>query len=149
MKRAVFCSPFFVMTVHKEIILPHFPRGIHLITDIVIKELTHFPSENGLLHLFLPHTSAAITINESYDPDVRTDFENFLNALVPENTSYFLHTLEGPDDMPAHIKAALIGNSCTIPVQNGKLLLGTWQGIYFCELRNHPSKRKLILSLTS
>ena len=130
---------------HYQITLPPFPRGYHLITATVLKEID-LPN-TGMLFLFLQHTSAAITINENADPDVRVDFESILNNLVPENLPYLTHTLEGPDDMPAHIKAALIGHSLQVPIIHGRLALGTWQGIYFCEFRNIAGSRRLIASV--
>ncbi|MEM9991222.1 MAG: secondary thiamine-phosphate synthase enzyme YjbQ [Bacteroidota bacterium] len=123
------------------------PRGFHIITSDVLSQLS-LP-QTGLLHLFIQHTSAAITINENADPDVRVDFEQIFNKLVPENMPFLTHTLEGPDDMPAHIKAALIGSSITLPITNGSLNLGTWQGIYLCEFRNQASPRKLIATIYS
>lgn len=123
------------------------PRGFHLITSDIIEALPELRSMRvGLLHVFIRHTSASITINENADNDVRRDLESSLNALVPEDFPYS-HTIEGPDDMPAHVKAALMGSSVTIPVAEGKLLLGTWQGIYLCEHRNRASNRSLVLTL--
>ncbi len=122
------------------------PRGYHIITNEIISQLPELP-QTGLLHLFIKHTSAAITINENADPTVREDFESIFNKLVPENMPFLKHTMEGPDDMPAHIKAAMIGNAVTIPITNGKLNLGTWQGIYLCEFRNHASGRWLVATL--
>jgi len=135
------------MIQQKEIKLPAFNRGFHLITSHIIKELPDLPN-SGLLHIFIKHTSAGITINENADPTVRQDLENTFNKLVPEHDQYF-HTDEGEDDMPAHIKASIIGPSLTIPVSEGKLNLGTWQGIYLCEFRNHAGNRKIVLSLVS
>ncbi len=135
------------MVIQTEITLPAFPRGYHLITDMVSKQLD-LPG-TGLLHVFIKHTSAAITINEDADPDVRTDFESIFNYLVPENLPFLSHTIEGPDDMPAHIKAAMIGSSISIPVSKWKLNLGTWQGIYLCEFRNHAGPRKLVCTIYS
>jgi len=126
--------------------LPAFRRGYHLITEEVLRELGNLPG-TGLLNVFIQHTSAAITINENADPSVRVDFEEIFNRMVPENQPFLTHTLEGPDDMPAHIKAALIGNSITIPITNGQLNLGTWQGIYLCEFRNHASGRHLVATI--
>ncbi|MEL6276967.1 MAG: secondary thiamine-phosphate synthase enzyme YjbQ [Bacteroidota bacterium] len=134
------------MITQTEFILSPFPRGYHLITREVLAQSPPLPT-TGLFHLFIQHTSAAITINENADPDVRTDFESIFNHLVPENLPFLTHTMEGPDDMPAHIKAALIGNSITIPITNGKLNLGTWQGIYLCEFRNRAGSRKLVASI--
>lgn len=121
-------------------------RGYHLVTREVMQQLPQLP-ETGLLHLFIQHTSAAITINENADPDVRTDFESIFNHVVPENLPFLTHTIEGPDDMPAHIKAAMIGNSLTIPITNGRMNLGTWQGIYLCEFRNHASGRRIVATV--
>lgn len=129
--------------------LPAYERGYHLITDRVGAALAaerELPPV-GLLHLFIQHTSAAITINENADPDVRTDFEGIMNRIVPENLPFLTHTMEGPDDMPAHVKAALIGNSLTIPITGGRLNLGTWQGIYLCEFRNRAGGRKLVATI--
>ena len=129
-----------------EIQLPSYKRGYHLITHIIKNELTNIPNK-GILNIFIKHTSAAITINENADPSVRVDFENILNKLVPEGLSYYTHTMEGLDDMPAHIKASLIGNSVNVPITNNSLNLGTWQGIYLCEFRNNSSSRKLVLTV--
>lgn len=130
-----------------DITLPSFPRGFHLITGAVLENLKELP-EKGLLHIFIKHTSAGLTINENYDKRVRDDFETMFNKLVPENFPYS-HDDEGPDDMPAHIKSALVGNSLTIPITNHKLNLGTWQGIYLCEFRNRGGGRKLVLTVYS
>lgn len=121
-------------------------RGYHIVTDEVREQLPPLP-DTGLLHLFIQHTSAAITINENADPDVRTDFESIFNHLVPENLPFLTHTLEGPDDMPAHVKAAMIGHSLTIPITDGRLNLGTWQGIYLCEFRNRAAGRQLVATV--
>jgi secondary thiamine-phosphate synthase enzyme len=134
------------MIWQKEITLPPFRRGYHLITSLICKQLPDLP-EAGLLHIHLCHTSAAVTLNENADPAVRKDFEYFLNKLVPENDPFLEHADEGSDDMPAHLKASLIGQSLTIPVSSGRLNLGTWQGIYLCEFRNHAESRKLVLTL--
>ena len=123
-------------------------RGFHIITDDVLKyipELKDF--KIGILHLFIKHTSASLTINEHSDPTVRTDFESHFNILVPENQTYYSHTIEGADDMPAHLKSSLLGSSVSIPIKDGKLNLGTWQGIYLCEHRNHASNRELIVTI--
>jgi secondary thiamine-phosphate synthase enzyme len=122
------------------------PRGFHVITREVMEQLPDLPA-TGLLHLFIQHTSAAITVNEAADPDVLTDFESVFNRLVPENMPFLVHTLEGPDDMPAHIKAAMIGHSITLPITNGRPALGTWQGIYLCEFRNSASGRNLVATV--
>jgi secondary thiamine-phosphate synthase enzyme len=135
------------MIQQKEIKLPAFNRGFHLITSYIVKELPDLP-DSGLLHLFIKHTSAAITINENADPTVRLDLETAFHKLVPEHHHY-LHSDEGDDDMPAHIKASIVGSSLTIPVSEGKLNLGTWQGIYLCEFRNHAGNRKIVITLFS
>ncbi|SEP73829.1 secondary thiamine-phosphate synthase enzyme YjbQ [Neolewinella agarilytica] len=121
-------------------------RGYHIITREVMSQLPDLPKV-GLLHLFIQHTSAAITINEAADPDVLTDFESVFNHIVPENLPFLVHTMEGPDDMPAHIKAAMIGHSITVPITDGRLNLGTWQGIYLCEFRNRASGRRLVATV--
>ena len=129
-----------------EIQLPRYERGYHLITHIIENELDNMPKV-GLLNVFIKHTSAAITINENADPSVRVDFENIFNKLIPEGLPYYTHTMEGLDDMPAHIKASTIGISINIPITNGKLNMGTWQGIYLCEFRNRSSSRKLVITI--
>ena len=121
-------------------------RGFHLITDEVLSKLVTLPNM-GLLNIFCQHTSCAITINENYDPSVRLDLENSFNHLIKENESFYTHTIEGPDDMPAHIKSSLLGASLSIPITNFKLNLGQWQGLYLCEFRNHPTPRKIILTV--
>lgn len=121
-------------------------RGFHLITDEILSAIRDLP-EKGLLHIFCKHTSAGICLNENADPDVRSDYEFIFNKLVPENMPGLLHTLEGPDDMPAHIKATLTGSDITIPIQNHRLNLGTWQGIYLCEFRNQGGQRKIVATL--
>ncbi len=123
-------------------------RGFHIITHEVLKELPELP-ENGILHLFIQHTSAGLTINEAADPDVLTDFESIFNKMVPENMPFLTHTIEGPDDMPAHIKSTLAGSSVSIPIVGRKLSLGTWQGIYLCEFRNRGGSRKVVASIYS
>lgn len=128
--------------------LPAYPRGFHLITDEVLHHLGELP-ETGLLNLFIKHTSAGLTINENADPSVRADFETVFNKLIPENLPFLTHTIEGPDDMPAHIKAALVGASITIPISNRRLNLGVWQGIYLCEFRNRAGRRKLVATIYS
>ena len=133
------------MVIQQEITLPSFPRGYHLIDRHILSQID-LPKA-GLLHIFIKHTSAAITINENADPSVRVDFESIFNKIVPENMPFLTHTIEGPDDMPAHIKAAMIGSSVTIPISNGRLNLGTWQGIYLCEFRNRAGSRKLVLTI--
>jgi len=126
--------------------LPPKPRGFHIITREVIRAIGELPDQ-GILHLYIQHTSAGLTINEAADPDVLVDFESFFNKIVPENQPFLVHTIEGPDDMPAHIKASLVGSSVTIPITNGTLNLGTWQGIYLCEFRNRGGSRQLIATI--
>ena len=136
------------MWLQVEIILNSKPRGFHLITADVLQAIPELRQcRVGLLHLFIQHTSASLTINENADPDVRGDFERFFNHAVPENAPYYLHLDEGSDDMPAHLKSSLLGCSLTLPVSNGRLNLGTWQGIYLCEHRNHGGSRRLVLTL--
>ncbi|SET01860.1 secondary thiamine-phosphate synthase enzyme YjbQ [Marinobacter segnicrescens] len=128
--------------------LQEYPRGVHLITNDVLANGPELVNcQVGLLHLFIQHTSASLAINENADPDVRGDIERHLNVMVPENASHYEHTLEGPDDMPAHIKSILIGPSLTIPVSGGHLALGTWQGIYLCEHRNRGGGRRIVATL--
>ena len=136
------------MWAQKEITLPKHPRGFHIITNHIIKELPQIKGISaGLLHIFIKHTSASLTINEDADPTVRVDFESHFNETVPENAPYYRHTLEGSDDMPAHLKSAILGSSVTIPISNGKINLGTWQGIYLCEHRNRGGSRKIMLTI--
>lgn len=124
-------------------------RGFHIITEEIISQLPQLKTVDvGLLHLFLQHTSASLTINENADPTVRSDLETHLNHIIPEDAAYYMHTYEGADDMPAHIKASLLGNSLTIPLAKGRLLLGTWQGIYLGEHRDHATKRNLIATIS-
>lgn len=124
------------------------PRGFHLITDEVEQALSQLGKiQVGLLHVFIRHTSASLTINENADPTVRQDFESHFNEMVPENAPYYRHTFEGPDDMPAHLKSSILGSSVTVPVTNGRLNLGTWQGLYLCEHRDHGGARTLVLTL--
>ena len=132
----------------KEIKLKARSRGFHLVTSEVESQLEELKEINsGILNVFIKHTSAGITINENADPTVREDFESHFSEMVPENMPYYKHTLEGSDDMPAHIKASLLGNSLQIPVTNRKLNMGTWQGIYLAEHRNNGGSRKLVLNL--
>jgi secondary thiamine-phosphate synthase enzyme len=135
------------MWIQKEFRLKPRARGFHLITDEIVQQLPELASANvGLLNILIKHTSASLTINENADPTVRKDFETFFNRTVPENQVY-LHDDEGSDDMPAHLKASLLGASLTIPVTRGRLNLGTWQGIYLCEHRDHGGSRSLVLTL--
>lgn len=126
--------------------LPHLNRGYHLVTHHIKRALPSLP-QTGILHVFIQHTSAAITINENADPDVRDDFESFLNRLIPDGHAAFSHVLEGADDMPAHIKSSLFGQSVSIPISNGRLNLGTWQGIYLCEFRTGGDSRTLVITI--
>ena len=136
------------MWAQQQINLPAFSRGFHIITSYVIDFTPEIKNHSiGMLHLFIKHTSASIAINEGADPDVRVDFETHFNKLVPENSPDFIHNAEGPDDMPAHIKSAILGSSLSIPITDGKINLGTWQDIYLCEHRNHASGRKLIVTI--
>lgn len=136
------------MIIQKSINLPVMPRGFHLVTHHIVNNLEELP-DSGLLHILIQHTSAGLTLNENADPSVRDDFESFMNHLVPENHPLYSHIFEGSDDMPAHLKASLIGSSVTIPITNGHLNLGTWQGIYLCEFRNHGGSRRLVVTITS
>ena len=132
----------------KEIKLSAKSRGFHLVTEEVLEQLPELKEVNlGFLQVFIKHTSAGLTINENADPTVRDDFESHFNEMVPEDQPYYKHTMEGSDDMPAHIKAALLGTSLQIPITNGRLNLGTWQGIYLAEHRNHGGSRKLVLTI--
>ena len=136
------------MWIQKTITLSPRSRGFHIITPDVLDQLPEIEKiKTGILHLFIKHTSASLTINEDADPTVRLDFESHFNKLVPENQSYYQHTIEGSDDMPAHLKASLLGSSVSIPITDGRLNLGTWQGIYLCEHRNRGSDRKLIVTI--
>ena len=131
----------------KEIQLEPFKRGFHSITEIIIEVFPEIKKiEKGFLKVFIKHTSASLTINEDADPSVRVDFESYFNRLSPENAPYYTHTYEGSDDMPAHLKSSILGSSVEIPITNGKLNLGTWQGVYLCEHRNFGGVRKLVLS---
>lgn len=129
-----------------DIQLPPHSRGFHLVTGEIMRRVPRLP-RNGVMVLFLKHTSAALTLNENADPDVRQDFEAFFRRAVPDGAPYFCHTLEGPDDMSAHIKASLLGASVTIPIREGRLNLGTWQGIYLCEFRNEGGARTVSVTL--
>ena len=127
--------------------LPPFARGCHLVTDQVVQALPELAAtRKGLLHVFIQHTSAAISINENADPDVPRDLAQSFDRVAPEDAPY-THTCEGPDDMPAHVKSSLVGSSISVPVADGELLLGTWQGIYLCEFRNRGGRRNLVLTL--
>jgi secondary thiamine-phosphate synthase enzyme len=137
------------MWVQREITLRPRPRGFHVITRDVLEAMPEVSALRvGILHVFIRHTSASLTLNENASPDVRDDFETYFSEIVPENARYWTHTLEGPDDMPAHIKASLLGPSLTIPDSGGRLAVGTWQGIYLCEHRDRGGPRSLILTLS-
>lgn len=134
------------MVSQKELTLPAKKKGFHIITDEVLNSVGKLPNQ-GLLHVFILHTSAGLAINENADPTVRHDLDKSFDHLAPENEPYYKHTVEGPDDMPAHIKSILAGSSVSIPITNGKLNLGTWQGIYLCEFRENATPRKLVMTL--
>ncbi len=130
------------------IALPAFPRGFHLITDQIVQAIPDLPV-SGLVNIFIKHTSAGLTINENADPTVRVDYETIFNKLVPENDPAYKHTIEGPDDMPAHVKSSLVGSDVTIPITNHRLNLGTWQGVYLCEFRNYGGRRNVVITIYS
>ena len=133
----------------RELVLPARPRGFHLITGDILAQMPEIGRlAAGLAHLFIRHTSASLALNENADPTVRADMEAYFNRLAPENAPYYRHTSEGPDDMPAHLKAVLLGSSLTIPISAGRLALGTWQGIYLCEHRDDGGPRRVIVTLS-
>ena len=134
------------MTQQTEFTLKPRRRGFHLVTDEIVRALPPLP-QVGVLHLFIKHSSAGLTINENADPDVQTDLNAIFDRLVRERESYYTHTCEGDDDMPAHAKSSIVGVSLTIPITNGRLNLGIWQGIYLCEFRNHASPRKIVATI--
>lgn len=136
------------MWLQKEITLKSRSKGFHLITDEILRNIPEIRNiKIGLINLLLKHTSASLSLNENADPDVRIDMKNFFDEIVPENKKYFRHTMEGADDMPAHIKSSLLGNTLTIPISNGQLNLGIWQGIYLCEHRNNAHNRQLVITV--
>ena len=136
------------MWIQKDITLPQYSRGFHIITDEIIGSISELKELSvGIIHIFIKHTSASLAINEGADPAVRIDFETFFNKSVPENSPVFIHNDEGPDDMPAHIKSAILGSSLSIPIRNGKVDMGTWQDVYLCEHRNNPTRRKLTITV--
>ena len=136
------------MWMQKNISIKSISRGFHIITDQVTDQIPEIKTiKIGILHLFIKHTSASLTINENADKTVRSDFEEHFNEMVPENQSYYQHTYEGPDDMPAHLKASILGSSISIPISNGHLNMGTWQGIYLCEHRNNAFQRKMVATI--
>ena len=133
-----------------EIVLDAKPRGFHLITEEVVRKLAEAGltlPDAGVISLFIKHCSCSLSINENYDPSVREDLENIFNEVVPENQSYYTHTLEGPDDMPSHAKSIMAGSSIEVPITGGQLNLGTWQGIYLCEFRNHGGPREVVATI--
>ena len=132
------------MIFQEEIILNPYPRGFHIITNDIVDIL---PRITGIAHIFIKHTSASLTINENADPTVREDFETHFNKMVSEDETHFKHTIEGPDDMTSHIKSSLLGSSVSFPIKDGKPLLGTWQGVFLCEHRNHAKSRKLVVTV--
>lgn len=132
----------------KEFSLKPRTRGFHIITDEVLRQIPELKQiKSGIANIFIKHTSASLSINENADPSVRTDMETHFNIMVPEDADHYEHTFEGPDDMTSHIKTSILGSSISIPVTNGRLNLGTWQGIYLCEHRNHGGSRKLVITL--
>ena len=134
--------------LQKEFYLRERGRGFHLVTNEILENIPELSSYKiGLCHIFINHTSASLTLNENVSPDVRDDFESHFNVMIPENEPYYTHTIEGSDDMPAHIKSSLLGSSLSIPIKNGRLLLGTWQGIYLCEHRNRGGSRKIVVTV--
>ncbi len=134
------------MITQQEILLPDLGRGIHLITGHIEDHLHDLPNA-GLLNILLKHTSAGLALNENADPSVRKDFDSFFRRLIPGGSNWFTHTLEGPDDMPAHLGSSLVGQSLTLPITRHRLNLGTWQGIYLCEFRRHGGRRKAVLTV--
>lgn len=135
------------MTYQKEILLSAYPRGFHLISNEIYPNLRESGIRTGIVHLFIQHTSASLTINENADPTVRLDFESHFNKMVPEDAPYYKHDYEGSDDMPAHIKSSLLGASVSFPIAEGRPAFGTWQGIYLCEHRNSGGPRKLVMTV--
>lgn len=134
--------------LQREFRLRPYPRGFHLVTSEIERQLPELHRvQVGLLHIFIKHTSASLTLNENADPSVRRDFEAHINEMVPEDQPYYTHTFEGSDDMPAHIKASLMGSSVMVPVSRGRLNMGIWQGVYLCEHRDHAGGRSLLLTL--
>lgn len=131
-----------------QITLPAFPRGFHLIDRHILQAVGALPT-SGLMHVFIRHTSAGLCINENADPDVRVDLETAFNKLAPEGAPYYTHTLEGDDDMPAHVKSILVGSSVSVPIVDGALALGRWQGIFLCEFRNRGGNRQLVVTITT
>ncbi len=138
-----------MVIIQKEITLKGRNRGFHLVTSEILSKIPEIKTiKHGILHIFIKHTSASLTLNENADPTVRTDFESYFSRSVPENAPYFEHDTEGPDDMPAHLKSSLLGSNVSIPITNGSLNLGTWQGIYFCEHRKYGGERELVITIS-
>lgn len=136
------------MWLQKEITLKSRRRGFHIITNEILSELPELSNiKVGVMNIFIQHTSASLTLNENVSPDVRSDMESHFNKMVPENAPYYEHTLEGSDDMPAHIKSSLLGPSLTMPIKNGRLNMGTWQGIYLCEHRDYGGARRIVVTI--
>ena len=137
------------MIIQKEITLKPRPRGFHLITGEILQQIPELKKiETGIAHIFIQHTSASLTINENADPSVRSDMETYFNRAVPESDmKYYDHTLEGTDDMTSHIKSSILGSSVTVPITDGEFNLGTWQGIYLCEHRNHGGARRIVVTI--
>jgi secondary thiamine-phosphate synthase enzyme len=136
------------MVIQKQFSLKPRSRGFHLVTNEIIEHIPELAQiKAGIAHVHIKHTSASLTINENADPTVRQDFETFFNRTVPEDVSLYKHTFEGPDDMTSHIKSSLLGSSVSVPITNGRFNLGTWQGIYLCEHRNHGGSRKIVVTL--
>lgn len=136
------------MIIQKEITLKPRGRGFHLITEEIVSQLPSLDKvSRGIAHIFIKHTSASLSINENADPTVRTDMETYFNKIVPENAPFYQHTMEGSDDMTSHIKSSLLGSSISIPITNGRFNLGTWQGIYLCEHRNHGGSRRIAVTV--
>jgi secondary thiamine-phosphate synthase enzyme len=137
------------MWTQKEITLQPKPRGFHIITHDIEDQIPEIENVKiGIANIFIKHTSASLTLNENVSPDVRSDMEKHFNKMIPENAPYYQHTMEGPDDMPAHIKSSLLGPSLIIPIKNGRLNMGTWQGIYLCEHRDYGGARKIVVTVT-
>ena len=135
-------------SIQKELSIKSKGRGFHLITDEILGQIDEIRDiKAGIAHIFIKHTSASITLNENADPTVRSDMEKHFNKMVPENAPYYDHTTEGSDDMPAHIKSAILGSSVSVPVKNGDFNLGTWQGIYLCEHRNRGGSRRIVVTI--
>ena len=136
------------MITQKEIALPPLRRGFHNIDGVIAKALAPLP-ETGLVNIFCKHTSAGLMINENADPDVQVDLATLLERVAPENDPAYIHTMEGPDDMPSHFKSAILGHTITVPITNGRMNLGTWQSVFFCEFRNRGGNRRLVLTVYS